>query len=77
MKPVFEIELGASSVDSKVSVNGVDVSGAIKSVSVTCVAGELTKVSFDCTPGAGRLRLMGELQHVDVDGRAVIRPEEA
>lgn len=77
MKPVFDIELGQSSTDSKVLVNGVDISSAVQAVSVECVAGELTQVKFKCAPGAARARVLAEIKHVDVDGAAVIRPEEA
>lgn len=75
MKPVFDITIGASTHDSKILVNDVDISHSIRAVSVECDASKgLTEVRFLCAGGAAKVRVAGILQHVDVDGKAVIRP---
>ena len=40
------LQLGAHSKDSKVSINGIDISKMLRGVKISCMAGELTKVDL-------------------------------
>ena len=50
--PTFAILLSTDSVDSRVSINGMDITSSIRSITVHQIAGELPIVTLELTKGS-------------------------
>jgi len=49
--PTFNIQLASNSADSRVTLNGEDISSAIRAVTVSQIAGQLPIVTLELSPG--------------------------
>lgn len=73
---IFDIEIGPTSVQSRVKVNGQDISSAVRRVMVECVAGEVTKVTLDLHRDVFA-RVQGAIEALDVTVLPRIQEEVA
>ncbi len=64
--PVFDITVGAGPTQTRVSVNGQDITKHLCGVVVRSHAGKLTELTLTAVPGTARLTVQSAIEDVAV-----------